>query len=54
MGNWGEGFSGGYSIWGMKLMAHLHLVARLRMAGATPLLPFYGMHTDFTFSCTFS
>lgn len=51
---WGGGFSGGYSIWVMKPTAHLHLVPRLRMTGATPLLPFYGMHMDFTFSCSFS
>jgi len=32
-------FSWGYSCLGMKLTAHCHLVPRLRMHGAIPLLP---------------
>jgi hypothetical protein len=31
----------GYSGWGVKLTTHLHLVPRLRMIGAMPLLPLY-------------
>jgi hypothetical protein len=31
----------GKSGWGVKLTAHLHLVPRLRMYGAIPLLPQY-------------
>jgi len=32
----------------MKLIIYLHLVLRLRMSGATPLLPtrFHGVHSD--------
>lgn len=33
--------SQGLSSWGMKLTTHLHLVPRLRISGATLLLPLY-------------
>jgi hypothetical protein len=36
----------------MRLIAHLHLLSKLRMSGAIPSLPLYAVHREnFTFHC---
>ena len=37
----------------MKLTTHLRLVPRLRMSGAVPLLPVYGLHGVDKDKCAF-
>lgn len=44
---WGTSdLSWGLSAQGVKLITHLHLVLRLRVSGALPLLPLYAFMTQ--------